>query len=57
MTDEGDVTDPAVLAGTSQEARTLAAIVHDQAAKEGIGRYCEMYETWPSMPPTRSAEK
>jgi hypothetical protein len=31
------------------EARTLAALVRDQAAKEGIGRVAKMYEDWPSM--------
>jgi hypothetical protein len=45
MTDEGDgLRTPQYWRERAREARTLAAIVHDQAAKEGIGRAAKVYE-------------
>jgi hypothetical protein len=45
MTDKGDgLRTPQYWQERAREARTLAAIVHDQAAKEGIGRAAKMYE-------------
>jgi O-methyltransferase involved in polyketide biosynthesis len=45
MTDEGDgLRTPQYWQERAREARTLAALVRDPAAKEEIGRIAKMYE-------------
>ena len=45
MTDKGDgLRTPQYWRERASEARTLAALVRDQAAKEGIGLVAKMYD-------------